>query len=193
MNSIIPSPRTMIRALAIVATLGFVRIANAQPASPQSQQADVPTSYEFQASNVTTPPMSFEEVRSITQSSIRGAIGEQLGGITSNEVATKLIGSTEKLLRGQTVCISANLIAAGVHSLTQEHILQARVNFERRPIGGILSIKVALVPLFSGVGSASRPIAAKSVTSAVENLDEQTLASIISELSHQLGSEFAAK
>ena len=186
-------PHTMILAVSLTAMLGFARIADAQSAAPQSQQADVTTTYDFRASNVATPPMSFEEVKSITQSSIRESVGSQLNGITPNDVTVKLAGSTEKLLQGETVAISTNLISVGAHSLTQQHIFQARVNYERRPIGGILTIKVALVPLFSGIGSASRPIALKTVSTAVENLDETTLATIISDLSHQLGSEYAAK
>ena len=137
--------------------------------------------------------MSFEEVKSITKSSIREAIGAELEGLTTNEVNKKLGESIEKLANGIMIGFSTPVSVLGARSITEQHTINVKATYEKRPIGGILTIKVEVVPVFSGIGSASRPIAIKELSQAVDNLDEDSLGSIISELSHKLGEEYAAK
>jgi len=71
--------------------------------------------------------------------------------------------------------------------------MNVRVNYEKRPVGGILTVRVELVPNFCGIGSASRPIAYREHAQALDNLQEDMIGAIVSDLSHQLGDRYAAQ
>ncbi len=186
---------TIALAALIITMAGFASAASAQSVATvaQSQQANVPTAYNIRASNEKSPVMSFDEVRSITQGSVREIVGQQLGSVTAAQIASQLEGKFDLLTSGQSVSFSQSVSSAAAHSVTEQHTVQVIVKYESRPIGGILTVKVQLVPLFNGIGAASRPIALKTVSTSVENLEEDALGGIISDLTHQLGAEYAAK
>src|ERR1035437_8197351 len=187
-----PLPRIVVL-FAIAALLGFAKTSGAHEVHPGAQPLADATSLEFQASNSKSSVMSFETVRAITQSSLREAIGLQLNNITAAEIADKLRGGYETLKQGQTIGFNAPVAALATRAITEQHIMQVMVGYQPRPIGGILTIKVALVPLFCGIGAACRPIAVREVSEAVDNLDEDGLGEVVAGLAHQLGSVYAAK
>src|SRR5579883_898684 len=180
-----------IAALTIALFALLVTRSEAQQAGAQSQQAAIPTSYTYRVSNDKAPVMSFEEVRSITQSSVREAVSNQLKDITSQAVNSKLAGNFESLVSGTTIGFSAPVAGLAAHSITEQYSMNVNVHYEQRPIGGILTIKVELVPVFSGIGSASRPIAQREMSQAIDNLDEDALGDIVADLTHQLGADYA--
>lgn len=179
--------------LATVALLGLAQVSSAQEIDPGSPTLTESTSLTFHASNSKSTLMSFEKVRSITQSSLREAISLQLRSITASAIGENLRGGYEALKQGQSINFDAPVAALASHSITEQHIMQVTVAYQPRPIGGILSIKVELVPLFCGIGSACRPIALREVSEAVDNLDEDGLGEIVAGLTHQLGAEYAAR
>ncbi|MDP4198737.1 MAG: hypothetical protein Q8922_02075 [Bacteroidota bacterium] len=194
MKTIVRKPLARIVVLlTVAAVLGFAKISGAQEIQSNSQQPGAEASLTFQASNSNTDVISFEKVRSITESSLREAIGSQLNSVTPEEIGKKLSGGYEALKQGQTISFNAPVAALAARTITEQHIMQVRVAYEPRPIGGILTIKVELVPLFSGIGSASRPIAYREISEAVDNLDEDGLGDLVAGLTHQLGAEYAVK
>jgi hypothetical protein len=181
--------------IAMMAVAGFARVATAQniAQTPQSQQVAIYTSYSLGASNVKSPVMSFDEVKAITQGSVRDIVGQQLGSVTAEAINAKLAGKFQTIASGHEVSFTQLASSGAAHSITEQHTVQVNVKYEARPIGGILTVKVELVPLFNGIGSASRPVALKTISTSVDNLEEDALGMIVSDLMHQLGSEYAAK
>ncbi|MFI5201182.1 MAG: hypothetical protein ACHQNE_02195 [Candidatus Kapaibacterium sp.] len=162
-------------------------------AAPQGVQTPIQTSLVFHASNSIAPLLSFEEVQAITESSIRDAIADGLECITREEVNNKLTGQFEDLAEGRPIKFASRLSNRSAHSITELYAVNAVLQYERRPLGGILTVKVELVPAFCGLGSAIRPIATRETAEAFENLEPDDLGKIVSELSHQLGIDYAAK
>ena len=176
--------------IAILAVAGFARVTNAQTA--QTQKVYLPTSMNAQVSNDVLP-MSFDAVKSITQGSVREFVGEQLGTMNQSAIQSKINAEYEKLASGQPVSFGASIAGLAAHSVTEQHAMHVSLKYDARPIGGILTIRVELVPVFSGIGAASRPTALKTITQAVDRLDEESLGTIVSGLIHQMGSDYAAK
>jgi hypothetical protein len=159
----------------------------------KAQEGTLPTTLTSRVSNEKSQVMSFDEVKAITESSIRAAVGTQLAGVTADEVNKKLGPTLEKFEKGEAIGFSMSVSGYAAHSITEQHMMNVKVSYEARPIGGILTVRVELVPVFSGIGSASRPIAVRELSQAVDYLDEDMLGPIVSELSHELGSEYAGK
>jgi hypothetical protein len=73
--------------------------------------------------------------------------------------------------------VVASLYDLGIRSEMVRESILAKVRvvinilFDPQPIGGILSIRADLIPLYSGIGIGNRPIATESFASAVETLD----------------------
>jgi len=161
--------------------------------APQTQKNAVMTNYAFQASNAKSQVMSFEDLKAITESSIREAVGSQLKSVNAEEVNRKLAGSFDALVGGKAVSFSAPVSGLAAHTVTEQHSMNVQVRYESRPIGGILTVRVELVPVFCGIGSASRSIAFREMSQALDNLEEDGVGEVVAELSHQLGSDYASK
>jgi hypothetical protein len=163
------------------------------PALAGAQATAEQTALTAHAANAKATTMGFDKVRTITEGAVREAIGSQLSNISSADIAKKLEGSFDALRNGSTVGFHTSVTSLANHSITEQHIMQVKVGYEPRPIGGILTVRVELVPVFAGIGSASRPIAVREVSQAVDNFDEDALGDIVADLSHQIGQEYAAK
>jgi len=162
-------------------------------AGAQAKNKPEQTALTAQVANSKTTTMSFDRVRSITTGAIKEAIGTQLGNVNAESVAKQLSGSYEALRAGATVGFHSPVSSLASHSITEQHVMQVKVGYEPRPIGGILTVRVELVPVFAGIGSASRPIVVREVSQAVDNFDEDGLGDMVADLSHQIGTEYAAK
>jgi hypothetical protein len=110
---------------------------------------------------------------------------EQLDDAT--ETALKLITSGDLMLGSA----SAFVRAADVASLIDEHTVHVKVNFDHRPIGGILNVQVSMTPSFRGIGISSRPTISKSVAQATDMLDENAVRSMVKALTAEIKAEFA--
>ena len=77
-------------------------------------------------------------------------------------------------------------------SLLDQHNVNVKVQYDERPIGGILNVQVSMTPAFAGVGVSTRPIISRSVAQAVDEFTEASVQTIVRELTSQIQSEFAA-
>jgi hypothetical protein len=161
--------------------------------APQTQKNAIMTNYAFQASNAKSQVMSFEDLKAITESSIREAVGSQLKTVSAEDVNQRLAGTFDALVSGKTVCFATPVSGLAAHTVTEQHSMNVQVRYEARPIGGILTVRVELVPVFCGIGSASRSIAFREMSQALDNLEEDGVGEVVAELSHQLGNDYASK
>lgn len=182
------APSTRLAALLIASLVLIPGLAGAQALSQPEQ-----TALAARVASAKTTSMSFDRVRSITQGALREAISTQLGSISAEDMAKKLSGSYEALRAGSTVAFHTAVTSLASHTITEQHVMQVKVAYEPRPIGGILTVRVELVPVFAGIGSASRPIAVREISQAVDNFDEDALGDIVADLSHQIGHDYAVK
>jgi hypothetical protein len=77
-------------------------------------------------------------------------------------------------------------------SLIEQHNVNVKVDFEARPIGGILSVRVSITPAFRGVGVSTRPVIHKNFTQAVDELDQNLVQKIVEDLTNEITAEFAS-
>lgn len=183
------SLRTAVLATAMVAfTLGS---GLAQGVTPQTQCANIATEHAIGVTNNPNTPMGVQQVQTIQTDAMRDRIAASIATATTNIVAGSSIDYAE-LAEKHVVRFTA---AAGGESLPviEQHLLNVVVKYDARPIGGILTVRVELVPAFGGIGTACRPIVSKQFSRAVDNLDDEAIASTIKELTTSLGQQYASK
>jgi len=87
-------------------------------------------------------------------------------------------------------CNASTLTGLATH-IVEEHAIHIFVQFEPQPIGGILTVRADLVPAYQGVGTATRPIASRITTQAVEDVSSDQIEEISQMLVAQLGEDFS--
>jgi len=162
--------------------------AHAQLTLPQNENS--PIKLNSTASDTKTETMSRQQLISITKSSVRENIATSLEKV-ADELKDKVAGASDVLEHGGTVSFASTVEAKG--NITEQHSVNVRVSYEARPIGGILNIRVELVPVFGGIGSASRPVISREFAEAVDNFDDDAVGETIGRLTRELAAEFAAK
>jgi hypothetical protein len=101
-------------------------------------------------------------------------------------------GAFSEILNGSAkVCAVA--LKSNAHSILSQNRIEVKVQYDPRPIGGILNIRLELMPIFSGIGITNRPIAVKVDAEAIDNLTEDQLSTIIDHLSQKLAAEVQSK
>jgi len=78
-------------------------------------------------------------------------------------------------------------------NIVEHHTMNVKVGYEPRPIGGILSVRVELVPVFCGIGTASRSIAIRDIAQAVDDFDQDVVNNTIEKLTKDLSAEYSVK
>lgn len=159
----------------------------------QRQSSAIKTSRVFNASDSDAPALSLADVEKMTERSFRQTISNDLKRVTADEVDSEIIDRFDDLAAGITVSFASHLAASPGNSSTEQYSMNVVLQYHRRPIGGILTVKVELVPSFCGLGSAIRPIAVRETAEALDNLEPDGLGEIVSRLSHQLGIDYATK
>lgn len=96
--------------------------------------------------------------------------------------------SVEKLMQGES---KATVAIGGSASLLDEQSISVKVNFETRPVGGILTVRASMAPSFRGVGVSTRPEISRSVAMAVDELDEAMVRDLVRELTAEINGEYA--
>ena len=186
--------RKFFAAVLIAAALFGANAADAQHnQAPQSQRSAVLTQYPSQASNARSMVMSFDEVKAITESSIREAVSRQLKTVDADEVNNRLAGTFEALVNGKIVSFAAPMSGTEAHTVTEQRTMNVRVVYEQRPVGGILTVRVELVPNFCGIGAASRCVAYREHSEALDNLEPEEIGRVVADLCRQLGEDYAAR
>ena len=176
------------------ALLGAPIAASAQHnQAPQTQRHAILTEYPSQASNAKSLVMSFDEVKAITESSIREAVSRQLKTVSAEDVNSRLAGTFDALVSGKTVSFAAPMSGVAAHTVTEQRTMNVRIDFEKRPVGGILTVRAELVPNFCGIGAASRCIAYREHSEALDNLEPEHIGAVVADLCAELGNDYASK
>lgn len=86
---------------------------------------------------------------------------------------------------------SVNAVASASQvSLLDEHKLNVKVQFDPRPVGGILTVRVSMTPTFRGIGVSTRPATSRSVAFAVDEFSQETVDKMVNELTEEITAEF---
>jgi hypothetical protein len=96
--------------------------------------------------------------------------------------------SVEKLMNGES---KATVVVGGASSLLDEQTISVKVNFEVRPVGGILTVRASMAPTFRGVGVSTRPEISRSIAMAVDEVNEAQIKELVRELTAEIKGEFA--
>jgi hypothetical protein len=155
------------------------------------QRADLPTQLSAKVADSKASAMSFAQLISITKSSVRENIASSLTKVTDDLIKDQVAGASEVLRAGGTVSFAATVNAK--ENITEQHSVNVRVSYDARPIGGILNIRVELVPVFGGIGSASRPVISREFAEAVDDFDDDAVSQTIGRLTRELAAEYAAE
>ncbi len=157
----------------------------------QSQSADVTTALTFRSSNSSNSlsAKSVEEIANRAQShevSCMASMIPQAASVLTSEVSTQL----SEISNGVAKSFSTSLLKGA--DVMDQRSITLKVTYEPRPIGGILNIRVDLVPVFAGIGGASRPAATRSTAMAVETVTQDAIQEIVNRLSAEIAGEFQA-
>lgn len=152
-----------------------------------SQRLVIPV---FAESRANAGSRATTDVASITRSSVRSSVKEQteeLSASTMSAILPELQDRLSGIQNGGSLQFASNSNQA--ISLLDQYTIEVKVSYDPRPVGGILNVKVNLVPVFSGVGIANRPIASRSMARAVDEISEESVSVIVKELSKNLAQE----
>jgi hypothetical protein len=96
--------------------------------------------------------------------------------------------SLDKLTSGES---KATVVIGGSNSLLNEQSVTVKVNYEARPVGGILTVRASMTPTFRGVGVSTRPEISRSVAMAVDEYDAELVRELARDLTSELNEVFA--
>jgi hypothetical protein len=77
-------------------------------------------------------------------------------------------------------------------SLLDEHKLNVKVQYDPRPVGGILTVRVSMTPTFRGIGVSTRPATSRSMALAVDEFTQEAVNKLVEELTEEIKAEFKA-
>jgi hypothetical protein len=179
-------------AATLLVSVLFVAEAGAQTKEVvvQTQSAPVQTSASIANNERPSAQMGIQQVQSLELSALRDRVTASLATVTGTLETTTLVDLDELVHKG-VVHFTASANASG--PVTEQHLLNVTVRYDARPIGGILTVKSDLVPVFSGIGTACRPTVSNQFSEAVDNLDDDTIADAIRHLTAQVQKQFATK
>jgi hypothetical protein len=185
---------------AIALSMTFAGLASAQSASiaPSNAMTAPSMSLAFAGTpentslvkDATPVEVSTQKVQvANARASQRSLMADSMQAATSKLVSDHANGSTELLRAGSVLELSTTM--GGVHSALEQHSINVHVTYDARPVGGILNIRVELVPVFGGIGSAVRPTISREFAEAVENFDDDFISETIMKLTNDLAAELA--
>jgi hypothetical protein len=178
---------------AIAISMAFAGLASAQSASiaPSMSLAYAGTAENASSEAVATPAaINTEKTQAAAKASQRRLMADSMQVVTSKLIADNASGSTELLRSGNVLELSTTM--GGVHSALEQHSINVHVTYDARPVGGILNIRVELVPVFGGIGSAVRPTVSREFAQAVENFDDDFISDTIMKLTNDLAAEMVS-
>ncbi len=134
--------------------------------------------------------LSFQKVVELSKDAERESIAKSLPSIVQKMVDEQGPGATEILRGGHALNLTSD-VAAG-QSVLDQRSLNIQVTYDARPVGGILNVRVELIPAFEGIGSAVRPTVVRQFAQAVNDFDDDLVSNTIVQLTDELASEYAA-
>jgi hypothetical protein len=140
-------------------------------------------------SGINTPKIEAEPptIQPLSKTYKRGIIPDSLVQATERLVSNQSNGSTELLRSGKVLDLSTTM--SGGTGLFDRESINVHVAYNARPVGGILNIRVELVPVFGGIGSAVRPTISRDFAQAVDDFDDDFITQTILKLTVDLSSE----
>ncbi len=135
--------------------------------------------------------MSASRIEEISRDAQKQNLADGLNATTRDIVSKNIQGATDQLISGKNVNIAARI--GSETNIIDQHSVNVHISYDARPIGGILNVRVELLPVFSGIGSAVRPTISREFAEAVDNFDDEFIAQTILRLTKELSENFAAK
>ena len=112
---------------------------------------------------------------------------------TSNSISVPLAAvQTSAKSSAGTADASAASANANPVSLLDEHKLNVKVQYDPRPVGGILTVRVSMTPTFRGIGVSTRPATSRSMALAVDEFTQEAVNKLVEELTQEIKAEFKA-
>jgi hypothetical protein len=154
--------------------------------------------------SVHAPVSEAQKLRLATEIAIRASNARNasfdVNEITSTALSAQTMNQVEMLPTVVEQAL-ANVSFSGAHvviktdaaSLLDEHTVTVKVQFEERPVGGILNVQVSMTPVFAGVGVTARPIVSRSIAQAVDQMNDEVVKQLVRDLTREMQNEFAAK
>jgi hypothetical protein len=188
--------RQSLNTLAALLLLTGASVAFSQSAQvvAASQKLSLPTGFDARVTRNSAMALSASQVNAITRESVSNSTLEALTNLPKTAVdltASNLVNSLGTIANGEVVSFCLNLNVAD-RSVIKEQKLNVVINYDGQAIGGILTVKVDLVPVFSGVGVSNRPLASKTFVAAVDQLENTSINDIVTDLSKQIANDFRA-
>jgi hypothetical protein len=181
--------KTIIAAIVIVMFAGSANAQNGVSGSIATSEST--QARPLQATGESADPLGFQKVLAISQAAERTTLASALPALAEKMVAEQGTGATEELRSKHVLNMGMNA-GSGSNALQQRSI-NVHVTYDARPVGGILNIRVELVPVFGGIGSAVRPTVSREFAQAVDDFDDDFIAQTIVKLTDELATEYAAK
>jgi hypothetical protein len=156
-----------------------------------SQKITIPISIRSRGSNASASLISPSQMEHIEFTAVQTSIFEQaqrMYDLTITKLAPCVLPTFGKLSSGEQVHFTTDL-SANNSSLLQANNVDVQVRYEARPIGGILTVQVQLIPQFSGVGISNRPIASRTKIVAVDELKADMVKQIMASLSADVAND----
>jgi hypothetical protein len=88
--------------------------------------------------------------------------------------------------QGRVFCFHSATMPSSLLGATS---LSVTISYDKQPIGGVLSIRADLIPLYSGVGVSSRPIVTETYASAVDGFSKAQVRAVVGELVEKIDSQ----
>lgn len=183
---------TLAKHLAALAILLIAGVATAQSTVGTVQTQSFPVASGSVAANTVKPnaDMGIQQVQSLELSALRDRVTAGLTQATATLETSKLVDIYELAHNGTVHFITS---ANTTGPVTEQHLLNVVVRYDARPVGGILTVRSDLVPLFSGIGTSCRPTVSNQFSEAVDNLDDAVIADAIRHLTDQVQKQYASK
>lgn len=187
--------KKIINTAIVAATLFVGSFSNASAQSvqgvsnqPATQKLAIPVFSESRATSERARQST--DIAMIQNSAVRSSLVEQaaeLSTTTMNTILPELQNRLSSIDQGGALQFVVNSDQSV--SLLDQYTIEVKVSYDPRPVGGILNVKVNLVPVFSGVGIANRPVASRAMARAVDQISEESISVIVKDLSKDLAAE----
>jgi hypothetical protein len=168
-----------ITAATLMAVLGLVSFAKAQSATDVTVGEEVKA---FPTSSSTVAP------KVIKSQSVSESFLKEVESLKQN--ATKAISAMSLKDLSTGGAIERSVKPSNGSKLLDEHNVSVKVTYDARPVGGVLSVRVAMSPSFRGIGVSTRATISRSTAMAVDEFDETLIQGIVNELSQEIQDEY---
>jgi len=113
--------------------------------------------------------------------------------IPTHDLHERVMQSFDTLRRGMPVNIAFTIGDESPRPMRLRFTVRTKMEYEMRPVGGILRIETDLLPMFAGILTSNRPIARHEFSQAVDYIEPDELTDFVYDHIQKLGEEYAQK